>query len=67
VTFYKGKIILLLKNGVHWELGKKEFSFGSEQEAEGDLFWLRDKKTSTFFKTPVKKLKGIKKPIQSAL
>lgn len=23
VTFYRGKIILLLKNGIHWELGKR--------------------------------------------
>lgn len=29
VSFWKGKIVLLLKNGILWELGKREFSFGS--------------------------------------
>lgn len=36
-------------------------------EAEGDLYWLRDREATTFFKTAVKKLKGIKKPILSVL
>lgn len=36
VTYYKGKLVLLLKNGIHWDGEKnKEFMFGSEQEVEG--------------------------------
>ena len=33
VAFYHGKIILLLKNGVHWDLArKKEYHFGRDDE-----------------------------------
>ena len=33
VAFHQGKVILLLKNGVHWDLQKKkEYHFGKDEE-----------------------------------
>jgi hypothetical protein len=36
-------------------------------EAIGDLFWMKDKSDASFFKTPIKKTKGIRKPILAVL
>ena len=36
-------------------------------DIEGDLYYVRDRTATNFFKTPVRKLKGIKRPVQNVL
>lgn len=41
--------------------------FGAEQEIEGEMQWVKSKGETNFFKTAVKKIRGIKRPIQTVL
>ena len=68
VAWHQNKVILLLKNGIHWDINrKKEYHFGRADEITGDLYYVRNKPTTNLFKTPIKKLKGVKKPVQNVL
>jgi hypothetical protein len=67
VTFDEDRIILLLKNGKYWEYGHKEYRFNSSSHYEGDLYFLRDKPFTNFFKSGLKKIKGMNKPALAVL
>lgn len=62
VTFDGDKIILLLKNGKYWEYGKREYKFNNSESYEGDLHSIRDRHWMNFFKSGIKKIKGMSKP-----
>lgn len=67
VTFDEDRIIMLLKNGKYWEYGKKEYKFSSNRQYEGDLYFIRDKNATNFFKSGIKKIKGMNKPAQGII
>lgn len=46
---------------------KKEYHFGRADDAAGDLYYVRNKPVTNLFKTPIKRLKGLKKPVQNVL
>lgn len=67
MTFDEDRIILLLKNGKYWELFKKEYKFSSNSKYEGDLFFIRDRSYTNFFKSGLKKIRGMNKPALAVL
>ena len=67
VTFDGEKIIVLLKNGQYWEVGGREYRFERRGEWEGDLCFIRDKNSTNFFKSGLKKIRGMSKPALSIL
>lgn len=58
---------MLLKNGKYWEFGKKEYRFSGTHSYEGDLHSIRDRHLTNFFKSGIKKIKGMGKPSLSIL
>ena len=62
VTFDDNRIIMLLKNGKYWEYGKREYKFNNVHHFEGDLHSIRDKHSTNFFKSGLKKIRGMNKP-----
>ena len=62
VTFDEDKIILLLKNGQYWEFGKRQYRFNTSKQYEGDLHSIRDKNVTNFYRSGIKKIKGMNKP-----
>lgn len=67
VSFDEDRIILLLKNGKYWQYGKKQYRFNTSNHYEGDLFFIRDKPYTNFYKSGLKKIKGMNKPALSVL
>lgn len=58
----------MLRNGVHWDVQKnKQFRFDHDRESEGELCYIRSKRKSNFYRTAVRKVKGIKIPVQGVL
>ena len=52
----------MLKNGKYWEFGRREYKFNLVHSYEGDLHSIRDKNMTNFFRSGLKKIKGMNKP-----
>jgi hypothetical protein len=48
-------------------VGKREYKFTNENRSEGDLFFIRDKHFTNFYRSGLKKVKGMSKPSQAIL
>lgn len=67
ISFDGERVIMILKNGKYWEYGKKEYKMDDNTEFEGELRWIRDKNNTSFFKSGIKKVKGLNRPTLSII